>query len=430
MNAPQGIKGDGGRGFAFLNITQFFNAFNDNVLKGVLMFGTAASGIWFSQVGEGGQAYASLALAVPFVILSGFAGQFSDRFSKRDVTVIVKLTEVLIGGLALIGFLMTNLWVVLTAMVLISIQSTFFGPAKYGILPEIIEEKRLSRANGTLNMFTYMAAILGGAAAGPLYDAYAPNAETNPDGIPILWLPGVVIVAIGILGMIASRGVTRVTAQNPTLKIRLILFKPYWEIWQLVRGSTLAAALLAWSFFYLIVAGLAILILPDYQGLLKISATMTALLTAVLGLAIGAGDYTAGRLSGHGVRPGMIPFGALGTTAAMFLLAVMPLNYILVAICLGVAGFLAGFLMVPLQTLIQLLSPKEKRGQVMGLWNMGSFGGVIVGNFIFLGLKRGLSMGSQDIFFVCGGLGLLLLLLLLTGWQERFAEAAAEYNDS
>ena len=126
----------------------------------------------------------------------------------------------------------------------------------------------------------------------------------------------------------------------------------------------------------------------------------------------------------------MIPFGALGTTAAMFLLAVMPLNYILVAICLGVAGFLAGFLMVPLQTLIQLLSPKEKRGQVMGLWNMGSFGGVIVGNFIFLGLKRGLSMGSQDIFFVCGGLGLLLLLLLLTGWQKRFAEAAAEYNDS
>ena len=430
MNAPPEIKGDDGRGFAFLNITQFFNAFNDNVLKGVLMFGTAAGGIWFSQVGEGGQAYASLALAVPFVILSGFAGQFSDRFSKRDVTVIVKMTEVLIGGLALIGFLMTNLWVVLTAMVLISIQSTFFGPAKYGILPEIIEEKRLSRANGTLNMFTYMAAILGGAAAGPLYDSYAPNAETNPDGIPILWLPGAVIVAIGMLGMIASRGVTRVTAQNPALKIRLILFKPYWEIWQLVRGSTLAAALLAWSFFYLIVAGLAILILPDYQSLLKISATMTALLTAVLGLAIGAGDYTAGRLSGHGVRPGMIPFGAIGTTAAMFLLAVMPLNYILVAICLGVAGFLAGFLMVPLQTLIQLLSPEEKRGQVMGLWNMGSFGGVIVGNFIFLGLKRGLSMESQDIFFVCGGLGLLLLLLLLTGWQKRFVEVAAEYNDS
>jgi acyl-[acyl-carrier-protein]-phospholipid O-acyltransferase/long-chain-fatty-acid--[acyl-carrier-protein] ligase len=428
------------RGFSFLNITQFFNAFNDNLLKQMLIFGTAAGGLWASQIGEGGQAIASLCLAVPFVLLSGFAGQFSDRYSKRTVMVMAKTSEIVIGIVALAGFLLVNLWLVITAMVLISIQSTFFSPAKYGILPEIIEGKLLSRANGTINMFTYIAAILGGAAGGPLYDMYTAKTfwwdwnwqwpEIVPPGIPgILWLPGVLIVLIGILGIIASRGIPRVTAQNPTMKIRPIFFKAYLETWRDIRGTALGTVVIAWSYFYMIVVGLAVLILPDYKELLHISATQTAGLMAILGISIGAGDFAAGRLSGHRIRPGMVPIGAIGTTLMMFVLGAIPHNYFLISASLSAAGFMAGFLMVPLQTMTQRLASKEQRGQVLGLWNCSSFIGVIVGNVIFLALKRLTGIASHHVFFICGGLGVILIVLLYTGWQKQFEEAVRPLGD-
>ena len=119
-----------GTGFLFLNVTQFFGAANDNILKQVLIFGVASGGIWADQLGKGAQAYASLCLAVPFVLLSGFAGQFSDRYSKRDVSVVVKLSEIVIALLAMWGLWLMNLWLVLTAMILISVQSTFFSRAQ------------------------------------------------------------------------------------------------------------------------------------------------------------------------------------------------------------------------------------------------------------------------------------------------------------
>ena len=71
------VTNSSNRGFYFLNVTQFLGAANDNILKQVLIFGLAAGGIWGNQLGEGGQAWASLCLAIPFVLLSGFAGQFS-----------------------------------------------------------------------------------------------------------------------------------------------------------------------------------------------------------------------------------------------------------------------------------------------------------------------------------------------------------------
>jgi hypothetical protein len=68
-------------GFFALNVTQFCGAANDNILKQVVVFGVAAGGIWADQLGSGGQAIGSLCLAFPFVLFSGFAGQFSDRYS-------------------------------------------------------------------------------------------------------------------------------------------------------------------------------------------------------------------------------------------------------------------------------------------------------------------------------------------------------------
>ena len=302
------------RGFFWLNLTQACGAANDNILKQVIVFGVASGGIWADQLGEGAQAIGSLCLAGPFVLFSGFAGQFSDRYSKRDVSVVVKLSEIVIALIAMAGLWLMNLWIVLASLILISTQSAFFGPAKYGILPEIVDSKHLSRANGTINMFTYIAVILGCAVGGPLYDAYAPDRANHPDAVPMLWLPGLVVLIVGVVGTAASYGIPRLTAQNPTLTIRPLLFRTYFDTWHEIAGTALADVIVAWSCFYFIVGGVAMLILPDYKTLLAISATQTAGLMAILGVSIGVGDFMAGRISCHAVRPGLIPIGAIGTT--------------------------------------------------------------------------------------------------------------------
>lgn len=418
-----------GYGFSALNVSQSFGAANDNILKQLLIFGLASGGIWADQLGEGAQAYASLSLALPFVLFSGYAGQYSDRYSKRNVIISTKLAEILVALTAFLGLWLGSLWIVLGAMVLLALQSTFFSPAKFGILPEMIPETLLSRANGTMNMFTYSAVILGSALGGPLYDAYAPDLSVTPGAVAMPWLPGVIILVVAGIGVASSWGLPILPAQNPSLKIRFILFEAYQETWREIRGGPLASVIIAWCFFYFIVGGIAILILPDYKDLLNITATSTAILMAILGIATGVGDFVAGRLSGHGIRPGLIPVGAGGATVAFFALGLIPDDYITIACCLAFAGFMGGFLMVPLQTLTQHLATKEQRGRVLGLWNCGSFLSIIAGNLVFLAFKQ-LGAASTSIFLLCGVLNAILLGLYYLRWQAMFLAASTVKEDT
>ena len=77
------------RGFLSLIVTQFLGAVNDNILKGVLIY-MVIEGSWTGKLGSGGQGIVSLCLTLPFLLLSGFAGEFADRHSKRYVSVLMK----------------------------------------------------------------------------------------------------------------------------------------------------------------------------------------------------------------------------------------------------------------------------------------------------------------------------------------------------
>ena len=79
-------------------------------------------------------------------------------------------------------------------------------------------------------------------------------------------------------------------------------------------------------FFYLIIAGIAVLIIPDYKEMLNISATQTSIMMALLGISIGVGDYVAGRISAHGIRPELILWGSIGTIIGFTILGFLPLS--------------------------------------------------------------------------------------------------------
>lgn len=405
------------RGFASLLATQFLGAVNDNVLKQVLMFGVAAGGIWTGQLGDGAQGWVSLCLTVPFILLSGFAGQIADRSSKARVTVIVKIAEIVLAAVAFFGFFTGNLTVTLVSLVLLAIQSTFFGPAKYGMIPELVGDDNLSQANGTINMFTNIAVISGTLLAGPLYDHYAPAPDPNnpPNALP--WLPGAVLLIIAATGLVTALSLPKLKPMDPSLKIRWNPFGLYVTSIRDMAKSNLLKVAVAWAFFYLI-GMMALLVLPDYKELLAISASKASVLLGILGLAIGSGSVTAGLISGKHIKPTLIPVGAVGMTTFFLLLGILPPSFTTVAALLFGAGIFAGLYIVPLQSLLQHLSPDDERGRFLGTANAMSFVASTTGSLVFIFAKSTLALPSNRVFLIVGSLSLIGTGLLLVAMRK------------
>ncbi|MEM1083035.1 MAG: MFS transporter [Verrucomicrobiota bacterium] len=402
------------KGFLSLTFAQFFGAVNDNLLKGVLSFAVAAGGIWAGKLGPGGQGYVGLCLTIPFILLSGFAGQLADRSSKRQITVMVKIAEIMIALVGFAGFLIGNLWLTMAAMLLLAIQSSFFGPAKFGMIPELVGRPQLSQANGTINMLTNLAVIVGTLASGPIYTLYAP--EPDSDQAAMLWIPGAAMLVIAAFGLLAALPIPRLKPMDPELRINWNPFSVYYlALRDMAKGHLLIVAA-AWASFYMI-GMLAILILPDYRDLLQVSPTKASVLLGILGVAIGLGSVSAGLISGKHIEPRLIPLGAVGMTLFFTLLGLTPLSYWLVAGLLAGAGFFAGFYIVPLQALLQHLSPDDERGRFLGTANALSFVASSLGSLIFLLAKSKLQMASNHVFLICAGLAIFGSGILI--WRLR-----------
>ena len=397
------------RGFLSLIAAQFFGAMNDNMLKGVLTF-MVIDGAWAGQLGAGGQGIVGVCFTVPFILLSGFAGQIADRHSKRTVTWWVKAAEIPIAIIAAVGFYTQNLWITLLAMVALTCQSSFFGPAKYGMIPELVDDSDLSRANGTINMMTNAAVIVGTLLAGLVSDRYSPQDA----GAGLLWLPGVALVLIALAGLAVSLFLTPLTIGDRDLKYKLNPFDTYIETIREMARSRLLMVMMAWGYFYLL-AGIALFIVPEYTVVLNITRAEASILMGVLGIAIGVGCAAAGLISGHHIEPRLIPIGAAGLIFFFLLLAAVPpqlanhegiLRIALsnVAIFILGAGFFAGFYIIPLQALLQKLSPDDERGRFLGTANAVSFAFLTVAALLYTVIRRGFGNQPQHIFYLCSAL--------------------------
>lgn len=401
-------------------MTQLFGAINDSVLKQVIILAVASGGIWANQLGDGGQAYVALCLTVPFILLSGIAGQVADRISKSRITVLAKIAETGIAALALGAFLAGSLWACLGAMILLAVQSAFFGPAKYGMIPELVEEEHLSKANGSINMFTNLAVIGGTLAAGKVYTSYSSGVPGEGGGASfnpaMLWVPGVVLIVIAIVGLMPALLIPKLKSYDKSLPIDINPFRPYRQALEEMAQSSLLLVALAWAFFYLI-GMMALLVLPDFSGLLQISPEKNNNLLGVLGITIGVGSVVAGLISGKHIEPRLIPVGAVGMTVFFILLGVLPLGFWMVAGLLGAAGFFAGFYIVPLQSLLQHLSPPGERGRFLGTANALSFVFSTIGAVLVRIFRNDLGIPANQVFIAIGGLSILGTGLLL--WRIR-----------
>jgi acyl-[acyl-carrier-protein]-phospholipid O-acyltransferase / long-chain-fatty-acid--[acyl-carrier-protein] ligase len=356
------------RGFWSLIVTQFQNAFNDNAIKFLVIYI-----IFAMNFGQRQRDFLVLVVgglfALPFIFFSLTGGYFADRYSKRSVVIGTKLMEILVVGVAIAGLAMHNLPVECAAVFLISTQSALFGPSKYGLLPELLPERRLSWGNGILELGTFVGSISAVMAAGFLAEKFR-----GREG-----LAGVVLLGCTFVGLATSFGISRVPAADPTKKFR---WNPFADL-RLQMKTILSDRVLSWAvwgntYLWFLAALLQFTIVVYGHDVLRVDEAHISYLQAAVGIGIGVGSFVAGYLSGGKIEYGLIPLGAVGMTVFAALLYNPGHTLQSAGSHLALLGFFGGFFAVPLNALIQHRPRPEEKGGVIAAANLLSFVGVFL----------------------------------------------------
>jgi len=449
------------KSFLFFIATQGLGAFNDNVFKQLVLL----LGVGYVIAGVEYQAIVQFLFAIPFLLFSGLAGDIADRFSKGRLMTACKIAEILIALAGVGAFLaaipntanstQAPLYLWLLALVAFSLgtQSAFFGPPKYGGLPELVREDDLAPATGLTQMTTFLAIIFGVAIAGVLADMFADR----------LYIAGLITVTIAVLGTLASLGIARRPATASKRRISLKSFVSVVPtLVDIVRYDALMLRImLVYSWFWF-VGGVTLTAINAYGRLqLGLNNFDTSLMVAMTSIGIAVGSAVVGRLSRGKVRIGLIIPGLVlliacliaffwipvhaPTTAELELLnqlknasqqlqdsthiipsassSVRTIAY-LVLFFLGAAS---GFFSVPLLTFIQARPSADRKGKVFAAVNWLNWI-FIVASAIAYGV--GITVAENRAHLLLGTLGLATLgvaLLLLPGIFKLIRQEKPEF---
>ncbi|MGC0772225.1 MAG: acyl-[ACP]--phospholipid O-acyltransferase [Candidatus Acidiferrum sp.] len=385
------IQKPGGKwrlGFWSLIATQFQGAFNDNGLKFFVIFLILGTNPTDSQK-DLLVFYVGNLFAVPFLLFSMAGGYLADRFSKRSVAIGTKIFEICAMFFAIYAFAHGSTRMAFAVIFLASTQAAFFGPAKYGLLPEVLPDELLSWGNGILELTTFIA-IIAGAVAGPLLAQRFHGRET---------LAGLVFGACTLVGLTTSFAISHVPAADPSRKFRFNIFGDLIKQVRIVRPDrTLHLAVVGNTYFWFLGALLQFVIVFYGREVLHIDETHGGYLQAALAIGIGLGSYAAGLLSAGKIEYGLIPLGAIGMSLFAFAISLHGLTFLQVILLLAALGFSGGFFIVPINSLIQHRPEETKKGSVIAFANWLSFVGVIAASAIYSGFTHYLHVGLESFF--------------------------------
>ena len=398
--------------FGWLNATQFLGALNDNIFKLLIII------FLISDKGAGSAsnvtATAGAIFVVPFLLLTAFAGKLSDKFSKRNIVISVKIAEAAIMALGCVAFWVGNQALLYGILFLMAAQSAIFAPAKYGIVPELVGKEELSKANGLLEACTYLAIIIG-TALGPIM------AQVIGENYIVL---GSICILVAGIGLATSLKIERTKAFGVEIKPNILFVKEIWDTLKKINGNKELMMAVVGSAYFLLIGGFIYTNLIPYGiSHLGLDEKQSVYLFLVAAIGIGLGSLLAGKLSGRNVEFGIVPLGAIGLTvssAGLSFTAGMLIPSIILVTIMGVS---CGLFIVPIHAFIQFASPAKDRGKILAASGFLGWVGVLIASLTIYYLGTELEMSAASIFMVLGLMTLvptIITICLLPDFLVRF----------
>lgn len=370
------------RRFLPMFITQFFGALNDNVYKQALLLVITYG--WINQQAADVSTLnnlAALLFILPYFIFSATAGQIADKFERSQLIRGIKVLEIVIMLIGSAGFLLGNLWLLLLALFMMGTHSTFFGPIKYAILPEILKPNELMSGNALFQSGTSIAILIGMILGGAVISVSQGN---------LIWI-SLTVVIIAVLGYFSSRFILKQKISSPELKIDWNFFRTSFQTLQYAKSLPLIFMILLGNSWYWFYGATYLTQIPQLtQQNLYASENVVSLLLTFFSVGIGVGSLLCRRIGGSEVNIKMVPIGAIGLTLFAFYLALslafvpertgVMMNiadmfnhgaiYYHVMLAVTLLGISGGFYIVPLYAMMQAYSPRSHRARVVAANNI------------------------------------------------------------
>ena len=412
--------------------TQFLGAFNDNVFKTALITLVAFHAASLSSM-DGATLTTLLpgVFILPFFLFSATAGQIADKYEKSQIIRLVKVFEIAIMLFASAGFFLHNIWLLASALFMMGMHSTLFGPVKYSYLPQHLKEYELIGGNGMVEMGSFVAILLGQVLGAWLATVADHELFTS-----------IAILLIAMLGYWTSRGVPNSPAADSALKINwnpitetirnVKLIWPQQQIW-------LAIVAISWFWFY------GATLLAQFPNLAKDvlhgDESLFILLLSVFSIGIGIGSLLCEKLSNGRVELGLVVFGAIGLTlfgadlyasstsihaasghAVQSYISFIgtpnnTLSHWRLLADIALIGLFGGFYIVPLYVLVQTRSEKSHQSRVIAANNiMNAFFMVASAGFSIWIFNQGLTI--PQLFLATAMLNIVVTIYLCVRQPE------------
>lgn len=395
--------------FKFLNATQFLGALNDNIFKLILVY--FIINLQSTEDASTILAIAGAIFVVPFLLFSSAAGVLADKISKRNIIIVIKSSEVIIMSLSVFAIYTkspTSLYVLLFFM---AVHSATFGPSKYGIIPEIVEPKNVSKANGALNSLTYVAIVIGTFLASFITDI------TNKNFI----IASFFCVIIAIIGFFTSLCIVKTPAKRSKKKINpLFIYEIYKTLKICAKKRYLIAAVFGSAYFLFIGGFTQLNTIPLAIQSLNLSEVGGGYLFLSTAVGIAIGSTIAGKLSKDRVEPGLACLSGFFIGIVFILLGIFSHSLYIVLFLLMLLGFFGGIFLIPFDSFIQITSPDKKRGRIIAAANFLSFCGVLLASLFLFVINSELKVSSANGFIVIGILTLLFTTFITGRVSELF----------
>ncbi len=419
--------------FMGLLITQFLGVFNDNLFKwfatyvGIEMMGEEKEKLILS-VG-------SALFVLPYVLFAAPAGFLADRFGKPRVIVATKFLEVVIMILGIIAIAFKLPWLMLGCIFLLGTQACLFGPAKLGILPELLKTEKLPTANGLAALATMLAILTGTISGFGLYQLTALKNVTATAGrgdlaavnlagvaVPGIWVIGSVLLGLAGLGYVTSLMIHAIPAADPNRKFPANPFaETCHDVYVMCQNPAMRRVAFGAAYFWSLgcLAQLSVNVFADEHLHInaKTGAVLIGCLMMAMALGVCLGSVLAGVWSRGQVELGMVPLAAAGLAMFAGLMFFVPDNplvgptgkwfdpvtasYYTSAFLLFGLGFMGGLYDVPLIAFLQKNSPPESRGQIFAGNNFITFLGMLIVSGMFY-LTKPLHIPPRGVFLFAG----------------------------